>query len=170
MRQDYRQFDCARCGTSVAICSPCDRGQRYCAQGCAEEARRESLQAAGRRYQATFRGRQQHAARQARYRQRQQEKRQLARGLLALCERPASYADPRQSLVSFSVLAEKVTHQGTQSAGEAWKLDSGTSAESRPGEQALRVPVVASCEAVVCHFCGARCRPIARCGPLRRRR
>jgi len=53
----------ARCFCACAaklrflICSHCDRGQIYCAQGCAQTARRDAQRAAGRRYQASRRGR-----------------------------------------------------------------------------------------------------------------
>jgi hypothetical protein len=65
-----RLFHCDRCSTQVVICGRCDRGQRYCGPVCARAARRESQRASNRRYQATPRGRQLHAERQARYRQR----------------------------------------------------------------------------------------------------
>ncbi|HRP95110.1 MAG TPA: hypothetical protein PL143_02570 [Rhodocyclaceae bacterium] len=57
----------------MLICSHCDRGNRYCTRGCAQRARRASLAAAGRRYQASRRGRQAHAARQRRYRERRRK-------------------------------------------------------------------------------------------------
>lgn len=60
-----RRYLCAGCRTAVLICSRCDRGQRYCT-GCAGEARRRSVRAAGRRYQASLRGRHAHAKRQQR--------------------------------------------------------------------------------------------------------
>ena len=66
-----RFFCCARCRRQSFICSHCDRGQIYCARGCAGEARRLKQREAGRRYQLTFRGRRNHAARMARYRARQ---------------------------------------------------------------------------------------------------
>ena len=74
MESTARLYLCARCRGQVVICSHCDRGQRYCANGCARVARNESLRAAGRRYQRTRRGRHRHAERQRRYRQRQREK------------------------------------------------------------------------------------------------
>ena len=74
MEPTARLYLCARCRDQVVICSHCDRGQRYCANGCARVARNESLRAAGRRYQSTRRGRHRHAERQRRYRQRQREK------------------------------------------------------------------------------------------------
>jgi hypothetical protein len=65
-----RLFLCARCHVLVVICRRCDRGQIYCAAGCAREARREAQRAAGRRYQASDRGRATHALRSRRYRAR----------------------------------------------------------------------------------------------------
>ena len=66
-----RLFLCAdqTCRAQALICSDCDRGHIYCAD-CAPHARRRSLHAAGRRYQASRRGRIRHAARSRRYRAR----------------------------------------------------------------------------------------------------
>ena len=66
-----RFFLCAGCRAQVVICSPCDRGQRYCAGGCGQAAREHSVREAGRRYQYSRRGRFNHAARNRRYRARQ---------------------------------------------------------------------------------------------------
>jgi hypothetical protein len=66
-----RFFLCARCHAQVLICSCCDRGQIYCADGCAGLARREGQRAAGQRYQTSHRGRVVHALRARRYRARQ---------------------------------------------------------------------------------------------------
>jgi len=68
-----RLFTCARCGKQVTICPACDRGNRYCGRDCAQAVRRQAVAAAGKRYQGTFRGRSHHAARQCRYRARQQK-------------------------------------------------------------------------------------------------
>jgi hypothetical protein len=38
-----RLFLCARCQAQVLVCSRCDRGQIYCAQGCAQTARRGGM-------------------------------------------------------------------------------------------------------------------------------
>ena len=48
---------CAGCHQQVVVCSCCDRGQIYCADGFARQARRRSVHQAGRRYQASRRGR-----------------------------------------------------------------------------------------------------------------
>ncbi len=74
METTARRYNCARCRRQVVICSYCDRGQRYCAEGCAQAARAESMREAGQRYQNSRRGRHRHAERQRRYRQRQSEK------------------------------------------------------------------------------------------------
>jgi len=63
-----RLFLCAGCRHQVIVCSCCDRGQLYCAGDCARQARRRSVQQAGRHYQASRRGRHMHAARMSRWR------------------------------------------------------------------------------------------------------
>ena len=68
-----RRYLCVSCRTPVLICSYCDRGNRYCAEGCAMQARRQSIRSAGQRYQDAHRGRRAHAERQRRYRARQQK-------------------------------------------------------------------------------------------------
>jgi hypothetical protein len=67
-----RLFLCAGCRGQAIICSCCDRGQIYCTRGCAVRARRRTLREAGRRYQASHRGRRRHAARMGRYRARRE--------------------------------------------------------------------------------------------------
>ena len=67
-----RLIICARahCQQLFCLCRVCDRGQRYCSRACAGQARRVTLQGAGRLYQQSRPGRFRHAARQARYRAR----------------------------------------------------------------------------------------------------
>ena len=65
-----RLFLCACCKKQASVCSSCDRGQIYCSPECATRRRRESVRAAGCRYQRTPRGAERHAARQRRYRTR----------------------------------------------------------------------------------------------------
>ena len=66
-----RRFLCARCRAPTLVCSRCDRGQIYCAAGCAALVRLQSQRDAGRRYQGSLRGRFRHAARTRRWRERQ---------------------------------------------------------------------------------------------------
>jgi hypothetical protein len=63
-----RLFLCQGCRVQVLICSHCDRGHLYCAEGCSSKARRNSQRDASRRYQMSRRGRVNHAARSRRYR------------------------------------------------------------------------------------------------------
>ncbi len=65
-----RTYLCASCYNRAIICSRCDRGQIYCSRDCAGRVRRARLLEAGRRYQATDRGRRLHAERNRRYRER----------------------------------------------------------------------------------------------------
>jgi hypothetical protein len=73
METTARLYHCAGCRRQCLVCVSCDRGQRYCAEGCAQEARARTVRAAGARYQQTRSGKFAHAARQRRYRARQQK-------------------------------------------------------------------------------------------------
>jgi len=74
MAYPARMFNCARCACQVLICSHCDRGHIYCAGDCAHAARKKSLNQSCQRYQSSRQGQLKHAARQARYRERQRQK------------------------------------------------------------------------------------------------
>lgn len=68
--QTGRLFLCARCQAQVLVCSQCDRGQRYCAAGCADITRLNRQREAGKRYQQSRAGRHKHAARMHQWRKR----------------------------------------------------------------------------------------------------
>ena len=68
-----RLFLCGRCRRQVIICRCCDRGQVYCPDGCAGQARRQSLRDAGRRYERTLQGRRKRAERSRRHRARRRK-------------------------------------------------------------------------------------------------
>jgi len=89
-----RRFLCARCRAPTLVCSRCDRGQIYCATGCAAVVRQQSQRDAGRRYQCSRPGRFMHAARTQRWRERQ--------ALLAVLPAGSEMATP-----------QSVTHQGS---------------------------------------------------------
>lgn len=72
MHSTARLYFCNRCQKQVIICSRCDRGNRYCADECAADARSASLKRASEKYQSTQAGRINNAARQQRYRQQEQ--------------------------------------------------------------------------------------------------
>ena len=74
MKPSARMYQCARCHSQVVICRQCDRGNVYCAGGCADNARAASQRRASKRYRSSRRGRHANAERQRRFRQRGQEK------------------------------------------------------------------------------------------------
>lgn len=74
MQTSSRLYQCLHCHVPVVICHRCDHGQRYCANGCSKKARSASLKRARKKYQATRAGRFNNAARQQRFRNRQQQK------------------------------------------------------------------------------------------------
>ena len=74
MKHSPRLYYCALCHAQSIICSHCDRGQIYCSDTCAREARLKSCREAEKRYQHTSRGKHKHAARQKRYRERLRQK------------------------------------------------------------------------------------------------
>jgi hypothetical protein len=90
-----RMYACALCQRQVLLCSGCDRGQRYCGVGCRKQARRQSLRAAGRRYQDSRAGRFAHARRARRYRQRQKNVTHQASQVARLP--PTVVADPAEA-------------------------------------------------------------------------
>ncbi len=72
--EDSRLFKCRRCGVRVRICRSCDHGNVYCAKGCSEEGRRESVGRAGRKHQKSDKGRIAHKVRQQKYLERKEQK------------------------------------------------------------------------------------------------
>ena len=71
--QSARLFLCACCRVQVLVCRQCDRGQRYCANGCAAATRQALQRDSARRYQCGRAGRFKHALRTQRWRARQAE-------------------------------------------------------------------------------------------------
>ena len=137
--QTYRLFLCARCQGQVSICASCDRGQLYCGQGCAQQSRRERSRSASQRYQQSDQGRQRHAERQARYRQ----KRRLGR---------SDHGDVMQSLPA------------PLQAASSGALPADTTPASHCISASIPTPPL-----VICALCGARCQPYARYASLRER-
>ena len=145
-----RFFLCAGCRAQVLVCRRCDRGQIYCASACAQEARQRSRQAAGKRYQATYRGRLNHAARAGRYRARQK-----------IVTHQGSPPQPRNDVVSLAALAL-----------DAVRLDAAVTASK---SAAASREVVTWSQAPTagywhCHWCRDRCSPLVRIEFLRGRK
>ena len=61
-------LSCALCQRIFIVCRPCFRGQKYCRQSCAGEARRRKFRRAGRAYSSSEHGKKMARERQARRR------------------------------------------------------------------------------------------------------
>ena len=119
MNPSARMFQCARCHCQVIVCRHCDRGNVYCANGCADLARSASLRRAAKRYRSTRRGRHSNADRQRRFRARQREKvtHQGSRVVKILMQRP----DGNISAAHPSVLYSQLIRQHDSLL--AWQLE-----------------------------------------------
>jgi hypothetical protein len=120
-----RMFLCARCRSQVLICRRCDRGQIYCTETCAQDARRDNQRQARRRYQATPRGRAMHAARNRCYRARSRcvtdqgpAIERKADSLLAL----RAHAEVGEQSVSRKFAAYRLCHRCERSASPFLRL------------------------------------------------
>jgi len=136
-----RLFVCVRCQMQVLICSCCDHGQIYCAGGCAQQARSHAQRAAGRRYQASRRGRLAHAARARRWRARQKN---------------VTHQGSRPRPAHDGVAADVVASPRPPAAASSRRVAT-QSRDQRPGSWR-------------CHWCGCRCPPYVRIGFLPRPR
>jgi hypothetical protein len=145
-----RLFVCLRCRAQVLVCSHCDRGQIYCGGTCAQEARQHARQAAGKRYQATYRGRLNHAARAGRYRARRK-----------IVTHQGSPPQPRNDVVPLAAVALDAVR--LDAAGAASKSAAASSSDVVTQSQA------ATAGYWHCHWCGDRCSPLVRIEFLRGR-
>jgi hypothetical protein len=69
-----RLYHCCRCHCQVIVCSPCDRGQRYCPDQCRYLARFDSLKRSSKKYRVSRKGQFNNAARQRQFRLRNKQK------------------------------------------------------------------------------------------------
>jgi hypothetical protein len=160
-----RLLMCKLCRAQVVIGSCCDRGQVYCSGECAQNARRLSQREAGKRYQASPKGRLAGAARQGKHRKKQRcmTTTQQVRPAAAVSARViGSHGDSehakwrarqlhtKQSDTSHKT--NKVTHHPSllPAANDFVSLDEAATRLSR------------------CHWCGRRCSSFVRTGFLRR--
>ena len=143
-----RLFVCLRCRAQVLVCSHCDRGQIYCGGTCAQEARQRARQAAGKRYQASYRGRLKHAARAGRYRARRK-----------IVTHQGSPSQPRNDVVPLAAL-------------DAVRLDAAVAATKSAAGSSREVVTRSQAPTAGywhCHWCGDRCSPLVRIEFLRGR-
>lgn len=139
MHDSTRRYFCAGCRKEVFICTSCDRGQQYCASGCARAARCQSREEAKRRYESSHRGRLKHAERSQRYRDRR--KRVTDHGSLFAAEHDVLSASAANVVVP-SLANEPATPAAEQISDE---------------------------RRMQCHFCHCWCSSWVRHAPLRRR-
>jgi hypothetical protein len=142
MQESIRRFLCASCRVEVYICTHCDRGQRYCAGGCARVARCRSQREADRRYQGSLRGRLIHAERSRRYRLRRKSVTDHGSLLIA-----------GHDVLRMSATEAKSRPSALQSISDPGALTTGRSGAGM----------------VHCSFCRRWCEPWIRHAPLRRR-
>ena len=139
--QSARLFLCACCRIQVLVCRQCDRGQRYCASGCAATTRHTLQLGAAQRYQSSRAGRFKHALRSQRWRARQ------------------------------AALAKIVTHQGSQDGPSDDVLPATqTSALSAPpctSTMSIAATAADHPRAWRCHWCCAPCAALVRQGFIR---
>lgn len=194
-REGYREFRCGRfrCRRRVRICSCCDRGQRYCGDGCSRAARREKQRESQRKYEQTAEARRLHAARQRRYEaglllaaaQRQPERDEE---LPAVDENDPDGQAPikgrsragKEETIREGSRAGKEEAQGVAAARASTTLDR-VDPQKMTHQGSLGSACVSQWRAsriaslgpgffpVRCCFCGAWCRPDGRRGPLRGR-
>jgi hypothetical protein len=164
-----RLFPCVRCRALVLICSCCDRGQIYCANGCAEEVRRQSVRAAGERYQATKKGRRAHAARQCAYRAKKNDVRRHAPS------GPVDEIVPADAAACASRAGgcHRASWRGRRIHAERsdlWRKEKLVTHHGSPrGPAHDVVPANAATTGFShCHWCGCLCSPLVRSAFLRR--
>jgi len=155
--KSYRLYICGRCAQQVRICRDCDRGNRYCAHGCAQIRRDESLRRAAERYQQSYGGACKHAARQIGWRLRHAYKvthQGSQPSAVALIVVPTSTATPMEAPYANTASVKPQPHTAALEARlsirrKRWPLRHAGSAEPR------------------CCFCGCVLSDFARLGPLR---
>jgi hypothetical protein len=146
VQETIRRFLCAGCRVVAYICTACDRGQRYCSDGCARGARRRSQRESDRRYQCSERGRLKHADRARRYRQR------------------------RRSVTEHSgVVSLEQDVRSTSATDEESAPSLAAETATTPASERSTDEIVHSRQ-LDCHFCRRWCDQWIRHAPLRLRR
>lgn len=136
----------------------CDRGQCYCGERCAAEARRESLREANRRYQSRPEGARNNAARQKRHRTRQAIRELLATVTDHGSGGPPETREPSGAAAMVSPQPTEEVLDDRQTARVA--VDTGDIAEERTADSAAdtaRDTEDPTSDRHRCRFCGAFC-------------
>ncbi len=153
--QTGRLFLCARCQAQVLVCSQCDRGQRYCAAGCADITRLSLQREAGKRYQQSRAGRHKHASRMHQWRKRRA-------AAAKIVTHHSSQATPANA-----VLAGNESHLAIPPDSQPQPPCSSIASES------IALCATANTQSVMlapvwrCHWCRSPCAALVRQGFLR---
>jgi len=150
--ETYRLYSCGHCAEQVRICGSCDRGNRYCAEGCAQIRRRESLRRASRRYQEGYRGACKHAARSRAWRER--------------CAQEVTHQGSLASAVALIVVSSSTTMPMQEPHAETACVRPPPSIGMRRVHPRLRIHHTKR-TAQQCCFCGCVLPRFARLGRLR---
>jgi hypothetical protein len=156
--QTGRLFLCARCQAQVLVCSQCDRGQRYCANGCANITRRSRQREAGKRYQQSRTGRHKHAARMHQWRKR------LA-ATTKIVTHHSSQVTPADA-----VLHANESHPAISPDSQAPSPCSPIASNSIALSTTVNIRISMSAPLWRCHWCQSPCPALVRQGFLRHSR
>ena len=151
-----RLFRCARsgCRAEVLICSHCDRGNRYCADGCANTARRALQRDAGERYQNSYGGRTKHAGRTRCWRQRK-----------ARAEQSVTHQGSQLGRLDAVLVATPPTVPATAVTATSSPCISPPCIDGASATQSAATPMDPATPH--CHWCDRGCKPRVRLGFLR---
>lgn len=156
-------FTCGLCGREVAICTSCDRGNRYCGEKCASTARQGSLHQARQKFVKTPRGRLSNARRQKRFRSRRQttEKGNVTdqgSQTLARERQRATQASSGESTtpVTAAMLKPVVEMRGNELGRETEKADGGTRGEAKASRRPGTRGIADEASFRTCNLCGRR--------------
>lgn len=171
MIESYRLFNCNRCRVQVRICQRCDRGNIYCPT-CASQARKESKNRAGAKYQKTERGKEKHAVRQQRY---LDNKERVAAAQQTCCtcvesQKMTHHGSPiadgasplsaQPEVCETSVLKQENAHVHYQLQSPSRALDHAAPSHAPADIRAIAGPD--STGVTMCDFCGQLCGPYTR--------
>ena len=163
-----RRFLCARCRAPTLVCSHCDRGQIYCATGCAALVRQQSQREAGRRYQCSRPGRFKHAARTRRWRERQALPAVLAaRSAMASPQSVTHQGSPASASDAVLTVPSPMPAAATPALASTAQSCTAITASST-SSPAATLPLTSS--AWHCHWCRRPCSARVRLDFLRRSR
>ena len=152
MVRSHRLFNCSRCHRQVRICTRCDRGNVYCSKTCSNVIRLQNLREASARYQKSFIGRRNHAARQRRYRYRLLKK--------------VTHQGPHKVLTGIRLLVVTAFCFVTNPTVEKEECYERSTSVWRKAEAWMESETKKS-TSKQCHFCLRPCGEFARLGPLR---